>query len=67
MVSDLAFTAFILTLVEIFEAREPINHAWMPIYSYRWPYGPPSPARARRGPARRGPTDFVLLLGGTMG
>jgi hypothetical protein len=41
---------------------------------YRWPYGPPSPARpehdaaqARSGPARRGPTDFVLVLGGTMG
>jgi hypothetical protein len=43
-------------------------------WRYRWPFGLPSPARpkhdaaqARSGPARRGPTDFVLILGGTMG
>jgi hypothetical protein len=42
--------------------------------TYRWPFGPPGPARpkhdtvqARNGPARHGPTDFVLVLGGTMG
>jgi hypothetical protein len=42
--------------------------------SYTWPFGPPGPARpkhdaaqARSGPARRGPTDFVLVLGSTMG
>jgi hypothetical protein len=42
--------------------------------SYRWPFGPPSPARPKHdaaqapsGPARRGPTNFVLVLAGTMG
>jgi hypothetical protein len=42
--------------------------------SYRWPFGPPSPAGpkhdaalAQSSPAQRGPTDFVLVLGGTMG
>jgi hypothetical protein len=46
---------------------------------YRWPYEPPSPAQpsptrpehdaaqAQDGPARREPTDFVLVLGDTMG
>jgi hypothetical protein len=41
---------------------------------YRLPFGPPSPAQpkhdaaqARSGPARHGPKDLVLVLGGTMG
>jgi hypothetical protein len=63
-----ALRLFVSTFVSSF------RHERISTVRYRWPFGPPSPAQprhdaaqARSGPARRGPTDFVLVLGGTMG